>query len=219
MNPWENVSLSDYEEHMKSTGVSQLQMLNAIMKEQIRSFDARSIAVLGVAGGNGLEYAGEKADVYGIDINQEYLDACAKRFSGMKRLRLVRADLADTGASLPKTEFVIADLIIEYAGIDIFMAQLEKIGPKRVSCVIQKNGGVSFVSKSGYEDSFEGISKLHADIEKEALAKSMKKAGFGISLEKAYALPGGKQFIRLDFEKQNMPARLYSKKDSIPALL
>lgn len=205
MNPWENVSLSDYEEHMKSPEVSQLQTLNAIMKEQFCSFDACSIAVLGVAGGNGLEHADKKADVIGLDINQQYLDVCTERFSGMEHLKLIKADIADTEVSLPQAEFVIADLIIEYTGVDVFIKQLKKIDPKRVSCVIQKNGEASFVSKSGYEDKLTGVCELHSDIDKAALTEAAQKAGFKLCLEKAYDLPGGKQFMRLDFEKKTAP--------------
>ena len=38
-NPWEEISLDDYENHMSLDSVRQLQTLNALMKEQ---FEARS---------------------------------------------------------------------------------------------------------------------------------------------------------------------------------
>ena len=55
-NPWKSIKLSDYENHMKSDAVMQLQTLNCMMKEQLNTFPAHSAMILGIAGGNGLEH-------------------------------------------------------------------------------------------------------------------------------------------------------------------
>lgn len=70
-NPWEKVSLKDYENHMKLSTVHKLQELNEIMKSQIYKYKVKTVAILGIAGGNGLEHIDiSKIDkVYGIDIN------------------------------------------------------------------------------------------------------------------------------------------------------
>ena len=74
-NPWEEISLSDYENHMKLDSVQQLQALNTLMKKQLNQYPAKSAMILGIAGGNGLEHVNsEKLEkVYGVDINTEYL--------------------------------------------------------------------------------------------------------------------------------------------------
>ena len=54
-NPWEDISLSDYENHMSLGSVAQLQAMNKIMKDQFGDYPVTSAMVLGVAGGNGLE--------------------------------------------------------------------------------------------------------------------------------------------------------------------
>lgn len=51
-NPWEEVSLNDYENHMSLDSVKQLQTMNSIMKEQFDAYPASTAMVLGVAGGN-----------------------------------------------------------------------------------------------------------------------------------------------------------------------
>lgn len=56
MNPWEEISLSDYENHMKLNSVMQLQGMNQLMKGQLDAYPVNSAMILGVAGGNGLEY-------------------------------------------------------------------------------------------------------------------------------------------------------------------
>ena len=55
-NPWEEISLADYESHMKLDSVQQLQTMNAIMRGQFAELPTKTAMVLGVAGGNGLEH-------------------------------------------------------------------------------------------------------------------------------------------------------------------
>ena len=55
-NPWEEISLDDYEKHMSLDSVRQLQALDSIMKKQFAAYPVETAAVLGVAGGNGLEH-------------------------------------------------------------------------------------------------------------------------------------------------------------------
>ena len=56
-NPWEEISLDDYEKHMSLNSVMQLQTMNSIMKDQLEDYPVETAAVLGLAGGNGLENA------------------------------------------------------------------------------------------------------------------------------------------------------------------
>ena len=55
-NPWEEISLSDYENHMKLDSVMQLQTMNRMMKGQLDAYSVKSVMILGIAGGNGLEH-------------------------------------------------------------------------------------------------------------------------------------------------------------------
>ncbi|WP_455682641.1 hypothetical protein [Thomasclavelia sp.] len=47
MNPWQNILLSDYENHMKLDLVKQLQTLNKMMKKQFYQYPVKSIMILG----------------------------------------------------------------------------------------------------------------------------------------------------------------------------
>ena len=75
-NPWEEISLTDYENHMRLDSVMQLQAMNEMMKGQFCSYPISSVMILGVAGGNGLEHIQkDKLDkVYGVDVNSSYLE-------------------------------------------------------------------------------------------------------------------------------------------------
>lgn len=46
-NPWEEIGLSDYENHMNLDSVLQLQTMNAMMKEQFYQYPVKTIMVLG----------------------------------------------------------------------------------------------------------------------------------------------------------------------------
>lgn len=201
-NPWEKVPLQDYENHMKSPSVQQLQKLNEIIKSQIYKYKISTIAILGIAGGNGLEFIDNSQikTVYGIDINQNYLDVCKEKYKNLKDcLVLKKLDLSNLSNDLPKVDIVIANLFIEYIGIDIFIKQLSKNLPQYVSCVIQKNSDDNFVSDSPYLKAFDEISLLHKDIEKTSLVKAMSTIGYSLILSEEYLLPNMKKFIRLDF--------------------
>ena len=54
-NPWLSIPLEDYEGHMGSEGVRQLRALAELFKCALDLCLPESVAVLGVAGGNGLE--------------------------------------------------------------------------------------------------------------------------------------------------------------------
>lgn len=207
-NPWEKVSLEDYENHMKLSSVQQLQKLNEIMKSQIYKYKISTVAILGVAGGNGLNHIdiSQIKTVYGVDINQNYLDACKEKYINLKEcLILKRLDLSKISNDLPMADIIIANLFIEYIGIDMFVKQLSKKFPTYVSCVIQKNPDTDFVSESPYTEAFNEISALHRNIEKNSLVKSMNKIGYNLIFSEEYLLPNMKKFIRLDFiNKQSL---------------
>ena len=55
-NPWEDIKLDDYENHMSLDSVKQLQTMDAIMKEQFGDYPVDTAMIFGIAGGNGLEH-------------------------------------------------------------------------------------------------------------------------------------------------------------------
>ena len=122
-NPWEEIKLDDYEKHMSLDSVKQLQAMNSIMKDQFESYPVTSAMVLGVAGGNGLNHVRKEKyqKVYGVDINKEYLKAVKQRYSSLGEILVcLPVDLINEYKSLPKSQLVIANLLIEYIGYEAF---------------------------------------------------------------------------------------------------
>lgn len=206
LNPWTQMPLTLYEKHMSLANVAQLQALNRLMKAQWESYpQASSAVVLGVAGGNGLEYCGDHLqEIYGIDINPDYLKNCAQRFSTMlgDRLKLIQMDLRGPQAKLSAVDLAIADLLIEYVGVPIFCQRLAQAAIPCASCVIQSSGPQQdFVSASPYQAQFQGIGELHRDVDEMELTAEFEKFHYALIYRDVVELPNGKRFVRLDYSR------------------
>jgi len=203
-NPWCNVPLDIYEGHMSQTEVAQLQSLNALMKSQLQTYPAARIAILGVAGGNGLEHVPPTVEtVYGVDVNSDYLKVCSERFGNQlgSRLKLFALDLREEAAEIPKVDLIAADLLIEYVGTAQFCKKACEAEPQIVTCVIQESAQSTFVSKSTYAAALEEIGDLHQDIGSDELIAEFQKYSYRLILSENMELPQGKRLHRMDFSK------------------
>ena len=205
-NPWEEISLSDYENHMSLDSVKQLQAMNSIMEKQFTEYPVKTAMVLGIAGGNGLEHvrSGKLEKVYGVDINEEYLKAVKERYKDLEgTLECLRIDLINEADKLPSAELVIANLLIEYICYEAYGNAIKKIGPKYVSCVIQINTDeAQWVSDSPYLHAFDRLDEVHCQLEENTLITSMKRIGYSKILDEKDLLPNGKALQRIDFIKE-----------------
>lgn len=202
-NPWEEISLSDYENHMKLDSVMQLQTMNKMMKNQLNSYPVSSVMVLGIAGGNGLEHINKSKfqKVYGIDINEEYLKAVKERYSNISDiLECIQLNLIEETNRLPRAELLIANLLIEYIGYDCFQKAVEQVKPKYVSCIIQINLDDDWVSDSPYIKAFDDLDKIHHQMEEDSLIHILNGIEYKLIAQTENPLPNGKKLIQLDFE-------------------
>lgn len=203
-NPWEKIALSDYEKHMSLDSVYQLQALNEIMKEQFHSFDVDTVMILGIAGGNGLEHIDKKKyrKVYGVDVNEEYLVECQRRYEDIKEIfTAIHVDLLNEDLILPHAKLLIANLLVEYIGYENFCRSVKQVKPEYVSCVIQINTDTSFVSDSPYIHSFDCLTEVHHQMEEQALELCMKAIHYEMNNKTETMLPNGKKLVRMDFKK------------------
>ena len=203
-NPWEEISLSDYENHMKLNSVLQLQSMNKMMKGQFNAYPVNSAIILGVAGGNGLEHIDRNKfkKIYGIDINKEYLNTVKSRYEDISDiLECIQLNLLEETNKLPQADLLIADLLIEYIGYDCFQKAVEQVQPKYVSCIIQINTDKSFVSDSPYLHSFDGLEQIHTQMEEKTLEKIMCEIDYFKIKTLDNILPNGKKLVQIDFKK------------------
>jgi len=197
MNPWQEIPLADYEAHMNAEAVKQASALSELFGEALALRKPASVAVLGVAGGNGLEQIDEKQTrrVAGVDLNPHYLAAVRKRFANMAGLELYAIDLAEDRIQLPPVELVHAALIFEHTGLgqclENALALMAPVGA--LSAVLQLPGAESQnVGGSGVAS----IAKLAAHfslIDPNALTRMLAERGLQLTHERLEPVPGGKQ--------------------------
>ncbi|MCR5272604.1 MAG: class I SAM-dependent methyltransferase [Lachnospiraceae bacterium] len=190
---------------MSMDSVNQLQTLDFIMKEQFEAFSVDTAMVLGIAGGNGLRHvhSGKYKKIYGIDINETYLSAVSERYKALSGiLECKKIDLTGNIDELPKTDFVIANLLVEYIGYDAFKKVVEKVQPRYVSCVIQINtDDKNWVSDSPYIHVFDRLDEVHTQMEEDVLTDAMKSVGYAKIDKKTFDIPGGKALVKIDYTK------------------
>ena len=204
-NPWEEISLETYEKHMSLDSVKQLQLMNRIMKSQFEDYPVDTVMILGVAGGNGLEHIDIKKykNVYGVDINELYLQETQKRYSNLADiLQCLHLDIVCETEKLPQSQLLVANLLIEYIGYDAFVRAVNIINPEYISCVIQINTDEEmWVSDSPYIHAFDGLDEIHHQMESDVLNEKMNSIGFKLILQDMTELPNSKALVRLDYQK------------------
>lgn len=201
-NPWEEIPLTDYENHMKLDSVLQLQGMNQMMKGQFYAYPVSSLMILGIAGGNGLEHIQrEKFEkIYGVDVNAAYLQEVVRRYPELNgRLDCLHIDLLEESDRLPQAELVIANLLIEYIGYECFQKVIRQVRPRFVSCIIQINTAEQWVSDSPYLHVFDGLEQVHHQMEEQALTRAMREIGYHRIKTLEQPLPNGKKLVQLDF--------------------
>lgn len=204
-NPWEEIPLDDYENHMKLDSVMQLQAMNAMMKGQFDTYPISSVMVLGVAGGNGLEHIQKEKfeKVYGVDINASYLQEVVLRYPDLTGvLECLCINLMEETNKLPKADMVIANLLLEYIGYECFQKAIKQVNSQFVSCIIQINMEDNWVSDSPYLHVFDGLEQVHHQMEEQALEESMIGIGYHIVRTLERLLPNGKKLVQIDFERK-----------------
>lgn len=206
-NPWKKIDLDAYEIHMKSENVMQLQTLSQITKEQIKAYNHNRIAILGIAGGNGLEHIDPSltSNIFGVDINPKYLKICQDRYPELDgKFIPICIDLNQDELNLVNIDLLICNLIIEYLGVKRFAELIRgiKYDIKFLSCVIQKNKNSSFVSHSEAALKLEPLESVHVEINENLLENEMSKVGLRCIKKETYSLPNGKEFIRMDFSQK-----------------
>lgn len=201
-NPWEEISLEDYENHMKLDSVMQLQAMNEMMQGQLMEYPVSTVMILGVSGGNGLEHISKKKyhRVYGVDVNETYLQEAARRYPDLTGcLECIHMDLTREAERLPQAELLIANLFIEYVGCTCFQKAVRIVNPEYVSCIIQINTDDAWVSDSPYLHVFDGLDRIHHEMNEEKLEMAMRETEYLLLNRLEHSLPNKKKLVRMDF--------------------
>ncbi len=139
--------------------------------------------------------------MYGYDINGDYLAACEARYRHVlgDRLHLVETTI-NRSLTIEPVEIVIANLIIDYVGVQEFaaFAATNVAGIGVLSCVIQHNNDAGFVSATRYATSFDALASVATDVNAETPDEALA-VGFEARGQHLHPLPNGKTLVRQDF--------------------
>jgi hypothetical protein len=197
-NPWSDIPLADYERHMNSPEVRQLGALSDLFAEAVALRHPASIAVLGVAGGNGLDRIDDKITgrVVGLDVNPRYLDAVRKRYAELPGLELHRVDLTEETISIEPVQLVHVALVFEHAGVGRALENAISLvaAGGAFSVVLQLPGEAGQdVGKGGFA-SIQKLASQFSLIDPAGFRAAMEERNFRLVHETRRALPAGKAF-------------------------
>ena len=206
-NPWLEIPAEDYEGHMGSPQVGQLQMLNQRLKQVIAEAQPEEAAVLGCTTGNGFEHFDPTVTrrLLGVDINPAYLEIARQRFGGYGAgLELVCADLNAWGAGERRFDLVHAALVFEYVDAARLLEQIAR-GLKpggALSVVLQLPvEGLPSVSQTRYT-SLEKLSPIFRHYQPSEFRALAHQVALEATQEEICTLASGKQFYFGKYEGQ-----------------
>jgi Methyltransferase domain len=195
---WLNIPLADYEGHMNAPEVGQLRALSDLFAEALASCCPESLAILGIAGGNGLEHVDPRVTrrVVGIDINPNYLDTLRQRHGARLTLELHCCDLAQQALTLEPVQLVHAALIFEHAGTGCCLENaVGLVAPGGSLSVILQLPAESEpnVAATPYA-SIQTLAGQFSLIDPEQFCSALARSGLHLNHPTSRALPAGKAF-------------------------
>jgi len=129
-HPWLEIPIADYEAHMTLPAVGQAHLLGAALKRTVAQFQPRSLAVLGIAGGNGLEFVEHTSvrRMVALDFNPDYLALCARRFAArFTEFEPVLHDLSHGPPAMTPVDCIFAGSVLEYICVELICSYLASL--------------------------------------------------------------------------------------------
>lgn len=204
-HPWLEIPIGDYEAHMASESVGQARLLGSALQRTVRQLCPRSLAVFGVADGNGLELV-ERATVrrvVALDFNPDYLALCTRRHAtSFDRFEPVLHDLSQGPPAIAPVECIFAGLVLEYLCVESFCGYLAALLTPGGTCTFLlqlPSATVSVVSPSPFA-SLTRLTAVFSFVHQTALNDILVARGFSCILSDRYDLDSGKSFYYATYQ-------------------
>jgi hypothetical protein len=196
--PWLSIPLEDYEGHMSAIEVGQLSVLAELFGDVLKRCRPESVAIVGVAGGNGLEAIDPSVTkrIVGVDINHRYLEAVEQRFGTLAGVELHWCDLTTQAPQVAPVALVHAALLFEHTGLDSTLDNVLSLveSDGLLSVVLQlPSAEAKDVATTKYT-SLQSVKQQFALIDIAGFQLEMAAKGFQIIEEDNRPLPAGKAF-------------------------
>ncbi len=198
-NPWLDVDLSDYINHMSSPGVGQYQMINDCFRNLLDKIEPEKILVPGCTIGNGFEYINWQmvSEVTALDINPYFLKVLRERFPEEKKLELISGDFNSFSSLNRNYDLIFAALFFEYVDVKSTLYKFRQMMNKSsvlFSIIQLPDAGQSKVSHSEYK-SLEKLGPYITLITRKEFAEEINNAGLKVTQGTKRILVNGKSFF------------------------
>lgn len=190
---------------MNSANVAQLAALADLFEEALTLCRPESVAILGIAGGNGLDRIDPRVTkrIVGIDIQSGYLDTIRSRYPQLP-LTLHCSDLENETIKEDAVALVHAAMIFEHAGTGQCLqnaASLVAPGGS-LAVVLQLPSTIQTdVSPTPFK-TMQSLAEQFQLIDRVNLQKTLESISFRLHHQTRRNLPGGKAFWLGVFAKQ-----------------
>ena len=213
-NPWLEIPLDEYEQHMSLPAVDQARLLSEELASAVRAYGPKSVAVLGCAGGNGLEQLDPQAigRVVAVDINPAYVATVRKRFGNrFAHLEAYVADVQDPAFAFKPVELLYAALLLEYVDVPQALRRLAVLcvcGGVLTSVIQLPSSKAALVSPSPFA-SVQSLTTAMRPVSPSDLEIAAASIGFSLLAASTVSSPGGRLFAVHSFrlQRSGMEAR------------
>jgi SAM-dependent methyltransferase len=206
VNPWINIPLDDYEAHMAMPTVGQARMLADELAAAVAQHRPSSLALLGCAGGNGLEKLIDAplSRVVCVDINASYIASLRERYGArLGNLECHVSEVEKLSIS-GEVDLVFGGLIFEYTALDEALASVRRLLRKGgVLCALVQvpATGLSTVSPSPYAKALTTLSDFFRYVSPEQFIDEAQHKKLTLIDRQLVNLDSGKSFTRMKLEK------------------
>jgi SAM-dependent methyltransferase len=208
MNPWKSIRLSDYESHMALPAIGQAAMLAEELKNAITTARPTSLALLGCAGGNGLEALRNSSleRIVCVDINPIYLEALKIRYQeDLPNLECHESEVEGFRSPSP-VDLVFGGLIFEYTRLEEALESVSRLlgaNGEFYALLQMPAPGISTVSPSPYAQSLSGVMGIFQYVAPARMIELSKQKGLTLLENRMIRLESGKSFAVMRFIKDN----------------
>lgn len=198
-NPWFSVPAKDYENHMGSPEVGQLQFLNDVFRKVLYDFRPRRIAVIGCTTGNGFEHIDFSSinKIVAIDINPEYIKVLRDRFSkNLSKIETICADINECDFNAGSFDLIHCALMFEYLDPSCLLKNINKWLVKKgiMSVVLQvADENLKAVTDTPYK-SIKNLESIIRLVKPDVFDSIARSHGFTVVKDKFERMKSGKKF-------------------------
>jgi hypothetical protein len=199
-NPWLEIPLADYEAHMAHPAVDQARLLAEELRGMLRTYRPHSVAIIGAAGGNGLDQidASVTTRTVAVDINPEYAAELKRRYAHkILGLEVQVTDIESSRLQVLPVEFVYAALLLEYVDLHRGLAGLRSLCvPLGLLATVTQlpSPSVAPVTPSPYS-SLQRLSPSMQLVSSESLEAAARVVGFSLQASHQVSSAAGKSFF------------------------